>query len=93
MASSTRLLTDSADIANVLTAVGELLAADGEAYAIVIIGGAALNLLGIVRRTTSDVDILAWGRGAEISRPPEPLPAPLVRAIDAVAKRFGLPPH
>jgi hypothetical protein len=85
------ILSDDAAIAHALTAVGELLAADGEAYAIVIIGGAALNLMGIVRRATRDVDILGWRKGAEITRPPEPLPIPLQRAIGAVAARMGLP--
>ena len=93
MPSPPSLLGDSSAIADALTAVGELLAADGEAYAIVVIGGAALNLSGIVRRATRDVDILAWGKGAEITRPPDPLPAPLIRAIDAVATRLGLPPN
>ena len=84
------VLSDDIAIASALTAVGELLAADGEAYAIVVIGGAALNLMGIVRRATRDVDVLAWRKGDTIIRPPEPLPAPLRRAIVAVAQRFGL---
>lgn len=88
----TRLLEDSEDIAASLTAVGELLAAEGRAFSIVIIGGAAMNLLGLTRRATRDIDILAWGVGEEIERPPEPLPEPLERAIRTVAVRFGLPP-
>jgi hypothetical protein len=85
------LLTNNADIAAVLTAVGELIAADGVTYAIVIIGGAALNLSGIIGRPTNDVDILAWRTEGKITRPPDLLPLPLVRAIGAVADRFGLP--
>ena len=43
-----------------LRRVGELLAYGGHSYAIVILGGAALNLLGIVERPTTDVDIPAF---------------------------------
>ena len=82
------------DIERALEAVGQLLEAEDFDYAIVIIGGAALNLLGIVARTTQDVDILAVspkaGTGA-LERPPSPLPDPLARAISQVARDFGLP--
>ena len=40
-------------------AVGDLLDADGERVGIVVVGGASLNLLGLVQRTTSDVDVIA----------------------------------
>ena len=53
-------LTGSADVEQALGLVGELLAAEGHEYAVTILGGAALNLLGIVERTTTDVDILAF---------------------------------
>jgi hypothetical protein len=52
-------LHGSAGIGLALARVGELLAADGEAFALVVLGGAALNLLGIVERATRDVDVLA----------------------------------
>ena len=76
-----------------LTALGELLAADGEAARLVAVGGAALRLLGLVDRTTTDVDVIARvptasGRGVEH---PEPLPEPVVRAAAAVARDLGLP--
>jgi hypothetical protein len=81
--------------------VGELLAAEGYAYAVTILGGAALNLLGIVARTTADVDILAFatpGAGtapdpATLREPPEPMPEPLARAARSVARDLGLDPH
>lgn len=53
-------LSNGTDIEGALRAVGELLEAAGEAYAIVVLGGAALNLLGVVERATADVDILAF---------------------------------
>lgn len=68
-------------------------------YAVVVIGGAAINLRGIVRRDTTDVDILAFGvRGTdrvsfELEEPPTPVPAPLQRAIDAVARDLTLDAH
>ena len=79
-----------------LAAVGELLAADGVEVGVVVVGGTALNLLGIVQRTTSDVDVLAVLRGGshptgEALMPPDPLPEPLQRAIARVARDFQLP--
>jgi hypothetical protein len=75
-----RDLRSGSDIEAALKHVGELLDAEGEAFAIVILGGAALNLLGVVARTTTDVDVLAVARPGdlaaqrEISEPPSPLP-------------------
>jgi len=90
-----RDFADSADIEQALQRVGELLAAAGEQHAIVIIGGAALNLLGVVTRTTRDVDILAVARrrGARrwrLERPPTPMPERLAAAIRTVAGDMGL---
>ncbi len=79
-----------------LTAVGELLAAEGVEIGIVVVGGVALNLLGIVKRTTTDVDVLAivpslTDTGEVALAPPEPLPEPLRRAIATVARDLQLP--
>ena len=57
-------------------------------------GGASLSLLGLIPRTTRDVDVIAQVQedGAKDQLvPPEPLPEPLVRAIRTVARDFGLP--
>jgi hypothetical protein len=64
-------LTDSREIEAALRAVGELVEAAGEYYAIVIVGGAALNLLGIVERSTRDVDILAFAKPTTTSSYPQ----------------------
>ncbi len=91
-------LTDRSEIETALTHVSELLAAEGDAFAIVILGGAALNLLGVVDRTTTDVDILALARlddaavERDIEEPPNPLPESLRRAIRLVAEDMGLVP-
>ena len=80
-----------------LASVGELLAIDGVEVGIAVVGGTALNLLGIVQRTTSDVDVLAVLQSGsdppgETLVPPDPLPDPLQRAIARVARDFQLPP-
>ncbi len=78
-----------------LQRLGELLAAAGQRYSVVAIGGAAMNLLGYVNRTTTDVDLIAFGGnggGAPIAPPPDPLPEPLLRAARTVARDLGLDP-
>lgn len=79
-----------------LRAVGELLAYERVEASIVVIGGSALILLGIVERATTDVDVVAIRRddgAATAIGPPDPLPEPLQRAIERVAEDFGLPTH
>lgn len=91
-------LAGPADVAQALGLVGELLAADGHEYAVAILGGAALNLLGIVERTTADVDILAFATSrahaapeqSTLRVPPEPIPEPLSRAAGIVARDLQL---
>ena len=90
------IATIHSDIERVFAALGELLTAEGMEFGIVVLGGAALNLLGIVERTTRDVDVLAITSstledGLPSLTPPEPLPEPLKRAIDRVARDFSLP--
>lgn len=93
-------LGGASDVRGVLQRVGELLAAEGDGYAVVVVGGAALNLLGVVERATTDVDILAFADSradgppdlATLSEPPEPIPEPLRRAAAIVARDVGLAP-
>ncbi len=73
-----------------LTALGERLAHAHEPCAIVVLGGAALNLLAIVDRPTIDVDVLARADETGAIQPPDPLPDTLRRAIAAVARDRGL---
>ena len=84
------------EIERVFDALGELLIAEGTEFGIIILGGAALNLLGIVERTTRHVDVLAitsstLDNGLPILTTPEPLPEPLKRATERVARDFRLP--
>ena len=60
----------------------------------VVVGGAALQHLGIVERTTADVDVIALGVGTGGNirlAQPEPIPPALERAIATVARDLGLP--
>jgi len=80
-----------------LAAVGELLAADDVEVALVVVGGATLNLLGLIDRTTQDVDVIALasdpvGAVPALLAPPDPLPDALQRAIHRVARDFELAP-
>lgn len=58
-----------------------------------MVGGASLNLLGLLERTTQDIDVIARAHPASLAYliPPEPLPSALVRAISRVARDFSLP--
>ena len=89
-----RKLAGASEIEDALRKTGELLAARGEEYWIVAIGGAVMNLLGLVARATIDVDVVAMADpksgGALHLRPPDhPLPAGLARAARTVAGDLG----
>jgi hypothetical protein len=73
----------------VLTALGEQLRSMAAPQELVIIGGSALLALGLVRRATRDVDVLAIARDGELVSA-DPLPEALQRARDRVAHDFGL---
>lgn len=84
------------DIANragadrLLSALGEQLAATGEHSELVVIGGSGLLALGLIERSTRDVDLLALRAGDELSSA-KPLPSALEAARDRVARDFSLP--
>jgi hypothetical protein len=70
-------------------ALADQLQALGSHVEIVVIGGSALTALGLVRRATRDVDILAIADNGEL-RLAEPMPQALLAARAAVAADFGL---
>ncbi len=84
------------DIANkaaaerLLSALGEQLAAAGQRYELVVIGGSGLLALGIIERSTRDVDLLALRSGDELGSA-KPMPAALDAARNRVARDFSLP--
>lgn len=93
---SPRGLEGSQDLHQSLQLVGELLEAAGTPYALVVVGGAALNLLGVIDRATRDIDVLAVGdpptRPRGIRPPPHTFPPPLQLAIQTVARDQNLDP-
>lgn len=56
---------------------------------IVVCGGSALILTGLIPRTTRDVDVVALIRNGKLCSP-APLPAELLKACDEVAEDLGL---
>ncbi len=86
-------LLNNKDLEKALGMVGELLQADGKTASVVIIGGAALNLLGIVSRSTRDVDVVAMtSPDGDLTVPPDPLPEFLTKAVETVARDLRLDP-
>jgi hypothetical protein len=79
------------NIEEALAAVGEVLSLQGVSYSIVVVGGAALNLLGLIQRPTRDVDVLAFADGRALRAPPEPLPQALLDAVASVAAELKRP--
>jgi hypothetical protein len=72
-----------------LELLGSLLEARGFGYEIVVIGGSALLLLGIIQRPTKDLDVLALVVLGEYASA-QPLPTELETAVRDVAKELGL---
>ncbi len=92
------ILEGAEGIGQALRRVGELVQARGERFHIVVIGGAAVNLLGFVSRATTDVDILAFGRSdasgsIRLVPPDTPLPQILLDASKTVATDLNLDPN
>ncbi|HEV3051855.1 MAG TPA: hypothetical protein VGX50_16225 [Longimicrobium sp.] len=88
------MFTGSEQIEKALRYAGDLLKSEGEEVAVVVVGGATLNLLGIVARTTRDVDVIARAyreAGGKLRLAnAEPFPQALERAIQLVARDLGL---
>lgn len=76
-------------IFELLSALGERLAHAGTSVELVVIGGSALTILGLVERPTRDVDVVALLHGGEL-RSAKPLPEDVVEARNAVAADFGV---
>ncbi len=86
-------MSDIADMQGadrLLSALGEQLAALGQRFELVVIGGSGLLALGLIERSTRDVDILALRSGNELDSA-RPLPPNLKAAGDRVARDFSLP--
>src|SRR5690349_3284236 len=83
-------IKSSSSVDRLLSALGEQLAAAGERYELVVIGGSGLLALGIIERATRDIDVVALRVGGELNSA-EPLPEGLRAARDRTARDFSLP--
>lgn len=82
---------DTGQLHHALETLGALLEYRGEHYDIVLIGGGALLLLGLIERPTQDLDIVSRVEGERWVEG-EPLPDGLAKAIAEVATTLALAP-
>lgn len=76
-------------IEQALKRLGMVLEQRGAGYEIVVVGGSALLLLGIIQRPTKDLDVLALvSNGVYVTA--RPLPTELEQAAHDVAMDLGL---
>jgi hypothetical protein len=83
---------DVGEVERALATLGSLLDAVGPTFELVVVGGAALNILGFVSRSTKDVDVLGLccaPAGPDIVKV-EKLPPELADAAAKVAADLGL---
>lgn len=80
---------DRRHLETALQALGELLADREHEHRVVAIGGGALSMLGLVERSTEDLDLVGVIEG-ETLQTADPLPATLVEAISDIAQLHGL---
>jgi hypothetical protein len=83
------LLDSSQATEDLLQALADQLAANGERYMLAAVGGSALLALGLVSRATKDVDIVAIVEDQRLVSA-KPLPPALLDAAQTVARDFGL---
>ncbi|MGH2378327.1 MAG: DUF6036 family nucleotidyltransferase [Candidatus Limnocylindria bacterium] len=72
-----------------LATLGALLAERGLRYELYAVGGGALQLLGLIRRPTKDIDVAGLVEDGVIT-PPRPMPAELMAAVVAVAELLDM---
>ena len=90
------MFQDQKDVELVLSALGEQLESLlDKPVELLVCGGSALNVLGLVRRATKDIDILAYiernGKGETFLIKADFLTPELVIAAKKVARDFNLP--
>jgi hypothetical protein len=78
------------DIEQALSTLGDLLESRGVACEVVVVGGGALQLLGLITRPTKDLDVVALVRDGKLEGA-DPFPSDLARARDDVAIALGIP--
>ena len=90
------MFQDKREIEKILTALGEQLEEiNATVPELVVCGGSALNVLGLVKRATKDVDVVAFternSSGNIHFKTAEPFPKALDAASEKVARDFNLP--
>ena len=80
---------DLSSLESALEVLGQLLADRRLYYEVVAIGGGGLLLLGLIDRTTKDLDVVALAKGRELFSA-DPLPEDLIRAADEVGRALEL---
>ncbi len=86
------MLTNTEDIKRLLYALEEKMGISGCApIGLVVCGGAALNILGIVSRTTMDIDVLAAIHHGRMEQAKTLFTGTMLKCIEDVAKDFGAP--
>lgn len=83
------ITTEQLDTA--LSALGEQLAATGDAAHLVVIGGSGLLAIDVITRSTQDVDVVALERHGQLVSA-DPLPPAIAGAAALVARDLGLLP-
>lgn len=73
-----------------LTLLGAVLSDRGHHFAVVAVGGAGLQLIGIIDRPTRDIDLVALIEGDQLVSPGRDLPATLAEAVADVARVLDL---
>lgn len=86
------MFQDKKEIEKILSALGEQLdAVNATVPELVVCGGSALNVLGLVSRTTKDVDVVAFVTMNDLHlEKAEPFPKALSEASKKVARDFDL---
>lgn len=80
---------NSKGLEEALRVLGDLLADRGLHYEVAAIGGGSLLLLGLLDRTTKDLDLVALVKGRNLISA-DPLPKPLIQAAEEVGKALNL---
>lgn len=75
-----------------LRLLGQVLQDRGLTYELAVIGGGALAMIGLIDRSTKDLDVVALVHDGSIDSA-EPLPPPLAEAITDVANELSLNPQ
>jgi hypothetical protein len=82
-------MLDSQGLSRALTLLGAVLQQRGLSYDLVVAGGSALMLLGLLARPTRDLDVVALIRDGHYVRA-DPLPAGLVAAVRDVGATLDI---